>query len=153
MNAYTVEIEIALPRERVIELFNNEDNLFKWQTGLQSFEHISGEPGQPGAISKLVYQHGIRRTELFETIMENNLPDAFHGVYEWKGGRNTLQNRFIELANNRTKWESTCQYEFSHWALKIMGALVPGVFRKQNQIFLDNFKAFCEDGVDVNAKA
>ena len=52
MKAYTVAIEIDLPRDRVIELFDNPDNLFKWQTGLQSFDHLSGEPGQPGAKSK-----------------------------------------------------------------------------------------------------
>ena len=39
MREYTVEIEIALPRDRVIELFDNPENLFKWQTGLQSAEH------------------------------------------------------------------------------------------------------------------
>ncbi len=52
MKPYTVEIEIALPRDRVIELFDNAENLLKWQKGLQSFEHISGEPGQPGTTSK-----------------------------------------------------------------------------------------------------
>jgi hypothetical protein len=46
MKEYTVEIEIALPRHRVIELFDNPNNLVRWQTGLQSVEHISGEPGQ-----------------------------------------------------------------------------------------------------------
>lgn len=46
---YESELVIDLPRERVIELFDNPDNLPKWQEGLQSFEHISGEVGQPGA--------------------------------------------------------------------------------------------------------
>ena len=75
MKAYTVEIEIDLPRGRVIELFDNPDNLVKWQTGLQSFEPVSGEPGQPGAVSKLVYRNGKRKFELFETVIERTLPD------------------------------------------------------------------------------
>ncbi|MFQ5507583.1 MAG: SRPBCC family protein [Planctomycetota bacterium] len=54
MKPYTVEVDIDLPRERVIELFDNADNLYKWQPGLQSFEHLSGEPGQPGASSRMV---------------------------------------------------------------------------------------------------
>ena len=43
---YTREIVIELPRDRVIELFDDADNLSKWQEGLQSFEHVSGEPGR-----------------------------------------------------------------------------------------------------------
>ena len=51
---YTREVVIDLPRDRVIELFDDADNLPKWQEGLQRFEHVSGEPGQPGAKSRLV---------------------------------------------------------------------------------------------------
>ncbi len=149
MKPYTVEIEIALPRDRVIELFDSPENLVKWQTGLQSFEHLSGEPGQPGAKSKLVFVNGRHRFELIETITERRLPDEFNGTYEWAGGRNTLQNRFIEMGPNRTKWVSTCDYQFKSFMLKMMGLLMPGMFRKQNLKFLQNFKAFCEEGRDV----
>ena len=34
--------------------------------------------------------------------------------------------------------------------LKMMGLFCPGMFRKQNQKFLDNFKAFAEEGRCVN---
>ena len=153
MKAYTVEVEIDLPRDRVIELFDDPENLCKWQTGLRSFDHVSGEPGQPGAKSKLVYVNGRHRVELIETVTERNLPDEFNGTYEWDGGRNTLRNQFVEVGPNRTKWISTCEYEFSSWMLKAMALLMPGMFRKQNQKFLDDFKAFCEHGTDVRENA
>ena len=34
---YQNEIEINLPLNRVIELFDNPDNLKRWQPGLESF--------------------------------------------------------------------------------------------------------------------
>jgi len=145
MKPFTVEIESALPREPVIELFDNPDNLAKWQTGLQSFEHISGEPEQPGAKSKLVFLIGKREIELIETIAQRNLPDEFNGTYEWPGGSNTLQNRFIELGPDRTKWESTCAYDFSSFIPKLMGFFCPGMFRRQNLRFMQNFKEFAEE--------
>jgi len=43
----TVQIDIDLPREQVIQLFDDPDNLAKWQKGLLSFEHLSGESAFP----------------------------------------------------------------------------------------------------------
>ena len=37
--------------------------------------------------------------------------------------------------------------------MKVMGVLMPGMFRKQNLKYLNNFKAFCEDGRDVREGA
>ena len=149
MKPYTVSVDIDLPRDRVIELFDDPDNLFKWQPGLKSFEHLSGEPGRPGAKSKLVYQQGPKRFELIETILTRNLPDEFHGSYEWPGGENTLHNRFKELGPLRTRWESTCTYRFERLSMKLMGLLFAKKFRAQNQAWLQNFKEFCEHGRDV----
>lgn len=153
MRPYTVTVEIAVPRQRVVELFDDPDNLFHWQDGFQSFEHLSGTPGQPGARSKLVYKAGRHVIELYETVVQRNLPDEFNGFYEWSGGRNSLDNRFIELGSQRTRWESTCSYEFSSWFMKLMGLLRPGMFRKQNLQFMENFKAFCEHATSVKQES
>lgn len=40
---YRTEITIDLPREQVIEIFDDPDNLPKWQPGLGSFEPLSRE--------------------------------------------------------------------------------------------------------------
>ena len=153
MKPYTVFVDIDLPRDEVIAKFDNPDNLLYWQEGLQSFTHLEGEPGQPGAKSKLVFKLGKRDLELIEEVHRRELPDHFDGSYTWKGGYNTLENRFIELAPDRTRWESTCSYRFDSLMLKLMGVLMPGAFRKQQQKYLDNFKAFCETGFDVREQA
>ncbi len=152
MKAYTVSIDIELPRERVIELFDDPDNLVKWQPGLLSFERISGEPGQPGARSKLTYQHGKRTMDLIEVLEVRKLPEEFHGRYEWPGGSNTLENYFHELGPGRTRWESRCSYHFTSIPMKLMGLFASGMFKKQNQKWLQHFKEFCETGVDVRER-
>ena len=55
---YSNEVIINLPLNRVMELFDSEENLFKWQPELISFEHFSGEKGEVGAKSKLKYKNG-----------------------------------------------------------------------------------------------
>lgn len=149
MKPYAIEVEIDLPRDQVIELFDDPDNLFKWQPGLQSFERLDGELGEPGSTAKLVYLNGKQRVELIETLHVRDLPERLDGSYAWKGGHNTLENRFIELSPDRTCWESTCTYEFTGFFMKVMGFLMPGFFRKQNLLFMNHFKALCEDGTDV----
>ena len=145
---YKVEIEIDLPRDKVIELFDSTENLFKWQEGLQSFESISGEPGQPGAKSKLVFKMGKRDMELIETITVRNLPDEFSGTYDAKGVHNIVKNHFIELGPDRTKWESENEFQFKGF-MKIIAFLMKKAFPKLSLKYMQDFKAFAEDGQDV----
>lgn len=152
MQPYTVSVEIDLPRTDVVGKFQNVDDLFHWQTGLQSVEHVSGEPGQAGSLTKMVYINGKNRIELLETVIRNELPELFEGFYSWGGGENTLENRFIDLGPNRTRWESTCSYKMNTLFMKLMGLLMRRSFISQNQMFLDNFKAFCETGASVKGR-
>lgn len=149
---YTVEIDIDLPRDRVIELFDSPENLFKWQKGLLSFDHISGEPGQPGAKSKLVFKMGKRTIEMIETVTERNLPDEFNGTYDAKGVYNIVKNRFTDLGPDKTHWESECEFQFSGF-MKVVAFFMKGAFAKQSLKYMQDFKAFAEDGAIVNATA
>lgn len=140
---YSNEIEINLPLDKVIELFENPDNMKHWQPGLQSFEHISGTPGQLGAKSRLKYKMGKREIEMIETITKQNLPDEFTATYEAKGVYNLLVNKFIPVSENKTKWVSETEFKFSG-LMKLIGFLMPGIFKKQSQKYLDDFKTFAE---------
>ncbi len=46
---YPTQITIELPQDKVIELFDNPNNLEELQSELQSFKHFEGELGQAGA--------------------------------------------------------------------------------------------------------
>lgn len=140
---YTNEVEINLPREKVVELFDNIDNLKHWQPGLLSFEALSGTPGHPGAKSKLKYKMGKKEIEMVETITKRDLPDEFSGTYETKGVWNSVSNKFIPVGDNKTKIISETEFNFSGF-MKVIGFLMPGAFKKESQKFLDRFKAFAE---------
>lgn len=141
---YTNEVEINLPIQKVIELFDNPDNLHKWQPGFISFEPLNGTIGQLGAQSKLKYKMGNRDVELIETIIHRNLPHEFHGTYATKGVFNKQENYFTEITPGKTKWLSKTEFSFSG-IMKLFGWLFPGSFKKQSQKYLDLFKAFAEN--------
>ncbi len=140
---YTCEVEINQPRNKVIELFDNPDNMSKWQPGLQSFEHIEGEAGKPGAKSRLKYDMNGRKVEMIETITTRKLPDEFSGTYEAKGVFNSMVNKFFEVGPDKTRWVAETEFEFSGF-MKLIGFFMKGSFPKQTQKYLDNFKRFAE---------
>jgi uncharacterized membrane protein len=140
---YTIEIEIDKPIDKVVELFDNADNLKKWMEGLQSFEHISGTPGQPGAKSRLFFKMGKREVEMIETITVRNLPDELSSTYEAKGVFNIVKNRFEKVSENRTKYITENEFQFKGF-MKIFAFLMPGAFKKQSYKYLELFKNFAE---------
>jgi uncharacterized membrane protein len=140
---YAVELTIDLPRERVIELFDDPDNLPKWQEGLRSFEHISGELGQPGAKSRLLYDMGRRQVEMMETIEVRSLPDEFTGTYVADGVWNRVANRFFEQGDGTTRWQIDTEFRFSGF-MKIMSLFMRSAFPKQTRETMESFKAFAE---------
>ncbi len=144
---FTCSVDIDLPRNRVVELWENDENLKEWQDGFISYEHQSGDPGKPGAQSKFLYKMGKKgQMELLETIEVNDLPEEFTARYEAASMVNTMKNHFIELDENKTRWETHIDYiEFRGFAIRLMARLMPGVFKKQVQKWLNQFKAFAEN--------
>ncbi len=140
---FQLEIEINAPRSTVIELFDNVENMSKWQKELVSFEHVSGVPGEKGAVSKLIYLMGKRKVEMIETITENNLPIHMHGTYQAKGVLNKIENYFDELDQNTTLWRSDNEYKLSG-VMKIIGFMFPSSFEKQSYKLMEDFKSFVE---------
>lgn len=140
---YTNEVEINLPVDNVVELFDNLENMKHWMPGLQSYEHLSGTPGQPGAKMRLKFKMNNREIEMIETITKRDLPREFSGTYEAKGVYNVISNKFIPLGPNKTKYIAESEFRLSGF-MKILGWLMPGAFKKQSQVYLDSFKKFAE---------
>lgn len=145
MKKFQCSVEIDRPLDRVVELFDNPDNLAEWQDGFVSYTNDSGEPGQAGAKSTFIYEGKGGRMELIETIIKNDLPREFVGEYWHKHMTNTMRYWFEPISETRTRYNSEVEYtELRGYMIKIMAALFPGMFRKQVQKWMDQFKAFVE---------
>ncbi len=140
---YTCQIDINRPIDTVIELFDDPDNLLKWMEGLQSFEHISGVAGEPGAKSKLMFKMGKRNIEMTETILIRNLPAEFTGSYEAKGVFNIVKNSFQKIDESSTRYITEQKFRFKGF-MKCIAFFMPGAFKKQSMKYLTSFKNFAE---------
>lgn len=147
---FTFELVINRSREEVWRIFDNSDNMKKWQPTLKKFEPQSGAPGQVGAVSKLTYDENGREIVLIETITSRNEPEEFSGTYASPMAHNVIKNRFVKLDENRTKWIIECKFIFSgFW--KLLSPLMKGMIKKRTEKDINQFKklAESEEGVLV----
>ncbi len=141
---YQLDLEIDLPRERVIELLTDQQNLTKWQPDLLSVEHLSGEPGKVGAKTKQANKQGKRELEIIETITVTNHPGEYCATYEAGDVWNLIENRFYEVSENKTRWVLVSDFRSTNIVMKVMTFIAPGMFRKQTKTFMNQFKEFAE---------
>jgi uncharacterized membrane protein len=140
---YQTTIEIARPINEVSALFQDLSNMHKWQEGLQSYKHLSGKPGQPGAKMELKYVMGKRKIDMIETIVANELPARFDATYDAKGVHNMNMNRFEAAGPNTTRWTLDTEFEMRGF-MKLLVLLFPGMFKKQTAKMMNDFKRFAE---------
>jgi len=145
---YTVSIDIDLPRERVVLLFDDRANYKRWMPGLKALERVSGVPGEVGAVTRLTFDHGGRELVMTETVALRQLPDRVDLVYETDGSRNPGAHRFIVLGPERTRYEQDSGFESDKLLFKLMALLMPGWFRKHTLKYMTAFKQFAESQTD-----
>ena len=97
-----------------------------------------------GAKSQRQYKMGNRKIKMIETIILENLPDDFSGIYEAKGVWNEVKNFFYEIDENTTKWVSENEFQCSGF-MKISAFLMPGSFKMETAKYLRQFKEFAEN--------
>lgn len=141
---YNTELIIDLPRDRVIELFDSLENMYKWQPGLKSFEVISGDPGQEGSRSRMVYEGRKNDLTMIETITKRNFPDEFHATYEAKGVHNEMYNYFSESDEQLTTWRTVSVFRFSG-LMALMAPFMKSAFTKNTLLSMERFKTFAEN--------
>lgn len=146
---YSTEVTVARSRDDVIAIVKDPSQAPHWMEGFVSAEPTEGEPWATGSKSKLTFKMGKRDMVMEETILANSLPDGYHVEYTTDGVRNEIENRFIAVSDNETRWEMDNVFEFGGFMMKVMGTLMPFMFKKQTATYAQNFKAYAEDGTSV----
>jgi uncharacterized protein YndB with AHSA1/START domain len=137
------EIVIDASLDTVWAAFDNPDNMIRWQQNLDSFNHISGEPGQPGAVSELVYDEKGRKVVLKETVTERRQPDFLAVTYESSMGKTLVVNHFKAVDENSTRWTAWSNFTF-RGVMKVMSLFVAGTIRKRAEADMERFKLMVE---------
>ncbi|WP_452598605.1 SRPBCC family protein [Pontimicrobium sp. MEBiC01747] len=140
---FTCSVDINASIDKVQSIFLDTSTLKYYQDGFKSKTLISGNEGEKGSKSKIIYE----KLELIETILNNNLPEEFLALYEHKHMTNTMRVVFSSIANNDiTRYTTEIEYiNFNGLFIKVIAKLFPGLFKKQVQKWLNQFKRYVEE--------
>lgn len=158
---YVNEIDVSLPRDRVVQLFADPELRPQWLRGLVSHEPLTGPEGQVGTESRVVFRQGKHTTECIETItrrepvdppgvsgMSDGADVRFEREIVTEGMRSTTRDSLTALSATSTRWTSEEDYRFSG-IMRVLGPLMRRTFVKQSLLHMRDFRAFAEDGTDV----
>ena len=137
------ELIIDADRDTVWNAFENSDQLRRWQPTLLSYEHQSGDLGQPGATAELIYDENGRRVILTETITERRKPDFKAGIYESRHGTTLVFNTFEKIDDRRTRWSAWSNMNFRGF-MKIMSIFAINAIRRRTEDDMQRFKLMVE---------
>lgn len=145
---YDTEIVVNKPIKEVMEIFKNPEYLKCWQRGLKSTKLLKGESGKKGAKRKLEIILEGRNITMIETITKCELPRHWHAKYTSHGMVSYQYNYFEATAENQTYWKTTSEFKFSGF-MRIVGKVLPGLFKKRSETVMKDFKTFAEKGTPV----
>lgn len=142
-NFTKVTITIDQTVETVWETLMNPDNLKHWLTGFVSANHIAGEIGCAGSVSKLKFKERGKEMEVEETVTltKPNQQYAFNMVSS--AFRAETDIRLISFGN-RTEMIQTVKFMPKQFIMKLMMPLMKGVMKTRMHNELTRFKLFVE---------
>lgn len=138
------QVIINKPVEEVWNYFDNPDNMTKWLTGLQSFEHLSGTPGEVGAKSKHTYDNNGKTIVLIEEITSRIANKELKGTLTHDMMESTMDNQFEDLGDGRTKVTATVNTKFKSLVFKLLSPFMKRGFQNRQNNDLRRLKELVE---------
>ena len=140
---YTAQVSVNKPISNVFKTFNNSENIKKWIPEVKSFEVVNKNPGKTGSVYKIVIDNQGQEITMTEKVMayvENEKVTLF---FDAEGMLKKDDYTFTEKDGVTTvTLNASCQsYTY---LMACVYPLFKGTFQKQDQSYLNNFKAFAE---------
>ena len=140
---YTAQVSINKTVEEVFTTFNQQEKIKNWIPEIQSVEVLNTTIGTTGSSYKMVVENQGQEIVMTQKVMAY-VPDE--KVTFFIDAENMLKtNDYIFEEKNRITTitlNASCQSE--SYLMACMFPYFKGTFKAQDQLYLDNFKAYLE---------
>lgn len=138
-------LTLSAPRERAWRAFSNFENLRRWQASLVEYTPLSGNPGEAGATTRLVYREAGHQIEVVETVTSLREPESVDATYDGSHGSYTLHNRFVMLTPEQTRWDMEAKLSF-RGAARLLAPMLKGTIERRMRSDAERFRELLEGG-------
>lgn len=145
MSDFKYELIINAPRFKVIQFFDNDDNLEKWQPELLKKKLLKGKNRSKNSKYILAYNLNGKLFELFGKIEGRHFPEVFTESFRRKGIMNWVVHYFSITKDKKTKWLVDNMFSFkTPIDFVLYYILYHRKLRKIKIAHMNNFKAYLE---------
>lgn len=145
---YVAAVSIDKPIESVFESFNTSENIKEWVPEVVSFEVINNNPGKIGSVYKLVVENQGQEIEMTQKVLSYVVNEKVTLFFNAENMLKTDDYIFTENEGVTTITQNVSCRSDSF----IMACLFPyfkGTFKEQDQGYLNNFKNYLEETVEI----
>ena len=138
----TTEAIINAPQQKIAELLANPANNPKWMVNLESFAPLSGKPGDIGATYELRFKSGNMTFKT--TTTKRDLPNELQISMDSQMVHILTVARLKAISPTSTQYIFEQDFQFKGFFNKLMGKMVGGTLRKQQEKDVAGLKAYLE---------
>jgi uncharacterized membrane protein len=146
---FELSIEIDQPPSVVYDFMMDPENLHLWLTNFVRMEHLSGEPGEPGAKAKHVYDERGRHVEMVETIISNVENQEMIADYESEYFDMRVSNYLEPKDDHKTLLSIVTEMEMKSFVMKLVGRLFKGQSEKRLAADMERLKDAIEELTEI----
>ena len=145
-----VELDIAAQQSAVADLFMDPLNNTKWMSGLDRIEPISGEPGEPGSVYRMVPKRDDR--VFIATVLARNAPTETRLSLDAEDTSISITVKLHKLAWDRTRFVSEERFRFKGLRGVALGLLAAPAIKRAHLRHIEAFKRFAERNAWLNSR-
>ena len=137
-----VELDIAAQQSAVANLFMDPNNNTKWMSGLDRIEPISGEPGEPGSVYRMVPKLDDR--VFVATVLARDAPTETRLSLDAYDASISITVKLHKLAWDRTRFVSEEIFRFKGLRGLALGLFAAPAIKRAHRRHIEAFKRFAE---------
>lgn len=145
---YEVKIEVNKPIDEVFALFNDKNKLKEWTPTIKLFEPINETANHVGSTYKVIVDNNGKDFEMTEKVLAFEKNKKVSIEFDAQGMLKTDVITFKSVGN-KTIITNNASCKGTNFMLKCIFPFSKGMFKKEDQKYLDNFKKFAEAQVET----
>ena len=142
--SYSSEIIVDKPLKEAWAVMNDESKVTEWLKGITDIEHVSGEKGKVGAVTKYTFSEDGQESIIFETIKSIRPYEHIEMDFEMEGVMIMDYQVDFKEKQGKTHIKSSTTTKGEGLFMRSMVSFMKNSFQQQEDENMDNLKKLIE---------